>query len=198
LQPLVRSWKRYRARLFSDYARGTPVACETQISRLALFNRHHVNYWTEDGHDRTALLQGTIAALGERRWGNVIDSGWSDWDLEVHSHPWTTIRVCTTQEEHGSGKRLIRVRYHLRPSETSWTLGIVGLIGIGAVAAYHPVAGAILAGLLLVAALVAWRCGSQLGKQVMGVLETVARDMKMIRCQPQPTNPTRSRLKHLT
>ena len=51
-----------------------------------------------------------------RRWGKTVDSGWSDWDVEVHYHPWTMLQVCSAQEDHADGKRLIRVRYRLRPT----------------------------------------------------------------------------------
>jgi GT2 family glycosyltransferase len=181
LQPLVRSWKRYRTRLFSDYARGTPVCTESQSDLGPWSKTRHLAYWTEEGHDRTALLQGAITALAERRWANVIDSGWSDWDLEIHSHPWTTVRVRTTQEEHGGGKRLIRVRYLLRPSETSWTLAIFAMIGVIAVAGYDVIAGAGLAAVALALALVAWRRGRKLGEQVVRVIDLVATELKMSR-----------------
>ena len=40
----------------------------------------------------------------------------ADWDLEIHCDRWTVVRVCTVQEEHGGGKRCVRVRYRLRAS----------------------------------------------------------------------------------
>src|SRR5262249_61278331 len=73
-------------------------------------------YWTEGGYARTELLALVIAYLNENGWGKTIDSGWSDWDVEIYCHPWTVVQACTAQEDHGSGKRLIRVRFRLRPS----------------------------------------------------------------------------------
>ena len=83
---------------------------------LPLTGRRSVAYWSADWRERTELLDRVVAYLNERRWGKSLDSGWSDGDLEVHCHPWTTVQVCTAQEDHGSGKRLIRVRYRLRLS----------------------------------------------------------------------------------
>src|SRR5207249_1008736 len=73
-------------------------------------------YWSEDRSDRSALLSLVAADLKGCRWGLVLDSGWSEWDLEIGCHSCAILRVCTAQEDHGGGKRLIRVRYRLRPT----------------------------------------------------------------------------------
>ena len=52
----------------------------------------------ENGGDRTLLLQRVTAFLNEHGWGKTLDSGWSNWDLEVYCHPWTVVQVCTAQE----------------------------------------------------------------------------------------------------
>ena len=110
-QPLVRSWTRYRTRLF---AYRPPVASSTlpphSRSRLPIWGQRTEAYWTGDGYERTELLGLVVAYLNEHSWGKAVDSGWKDWDLEVYCHPWTVIQVSTAQEDLGGPKRVIRVR----------------------------------------------------------------------------------------
>src|SRR5207247_5580167 len=131
-QPLVRSWQRYRTRLFSYRA---PVADlplqEDSCQGLPFTGALTVDYWSEEARDRTELLEWVIAYLNEHGWGKTIDSGWENWDLEIYCHPWTVVQVCTAQEIHGSRQRLIRVRYRLRPSGYTKLLGFAALSAAG-------------------------------------------------------------------
>src|SRR5262249_39252150 len=134
LQPLFRSWARYRTRLLSYRPpRADPRHLEGRRFRLPLSGCQTVAYWTEEGYERTELLGLVIAYLNERGWGKVIDSGWSNWDLEVYCHPWTIVRVCTAQQDYGSGKRVICIRYRLRPS--GYTKGFAALAAVAAASA---------------------------------------------------------------
>jgi GT2 family glycosyltransferase len=186
LQPLVRSWKRCRTRLFSYYVPGSSAEVrmdrEARCNRLSFAGAADVAYWTEEGHDRTELLRKATTVFDELHWGKIVDAGWSAWDLEIHRHPWTTLRVQTTQEEHGGPKRLLRLSYRLHASEMTWTLGVLALLGVIAAAAWHVAAGGILAVLLLGAAALAWQRGRKLAEQARAVFATVARDMKMLDC----------------
>ena len=75
-------------------------AAEGSRQTLPLTGRRTDDFWTEQGCERTELL-GSIAYMNERGWGKTLDSGWEEWDLEVHCHPWTVLQVCTAQEDHG-------------------------------------------------------------------------------------------------
>src|SRR5262249_38404482 len=104
-----------------------------RVECLPLCGRQAVAYWTEGGYERTELLALVIAYLDENGWGKAIDSGWSDWDGEIYCHAWTVVQACTAQEDHGSGKRLIRVRFRLRPSGYLKVLGgAAALTGVAA------------------------------------------------------------------
>ena len=135
------------------------------------------------------LLEKSVAALSERRWGNVIDSGWSDWDLEIHRHPWTTMTIRTAQEVHGKGKHLIRVCYQLKPTDLGWTLGAFGILSLIAATSYHVGLGISLAVVLALLAAGVWRRGRYLGKQVIQMMELVATDLKMSCCEPSSSEP---------
>jgi GT2 family glycosyltransferase len=185
LQPLVRSWMRYRTRLL---AYRPPKADAGQVPRgcrgLPLTGRLTTAYWSEAGYDRTELLGLVIAYLNERAWGKAVDSGWSDWDVEIYCHPWTIVRVTTAQEDHGSNRHLIRVRYRLRPS--GFLRGLLATAGLGAAAAVvwwsWPLA--VCGGSFLALAAAIWWCGTRRASQALAVIEVQARDLGLLRCEP--------------
>ncbi len=54
-----------------------------------------------------------------RKYLIAMDQGWSQWDLEICQGPWAKAQVKTAVENHGGGKRLLRVRCALRMSRVS-------------------------------------------------------------------------------
>jgi O-antigen biosynthesis protein len=189
-QPLARSWKRYRTRLFSYRPPGAALPFPTDhCRRLPLSGRLTATYWTEEGFERTELLGLVIAYLNEHRWGRTIDSGWEDWDLEIYCHPWTVVRVCTAQENHGAGKRLIRVRYGLRPSGYTRLLGLAALAAAGPAVIFQSWPIALVASGFLAAGLAAWWRGRYRAAQAVGLFDAIARDLRLLRCQPKNASP---------
>ena len=122
----------------------------------------------------------------EHRWGTTIDSGWSHWDVEIHSHPWTVLRVLTTQEDHGGGKRLIRVRYRMLPSGLLSVAGLVGLCGIGIAVLLEGWGTALLLAALVLCCLGMWWRGTQRAAQAAAALDALARSLGLWRCSPVP------------
>jgi hypothetical protein len=190
-QPLVRSWRRYRTRLFAcSPPRLPPSSPETRVRRLQLTSSLELAYWSENDCQRTELLGLFIAYLIEQRWGTTIDSGWSDWDVEVHCHPWTFVRVYTAEENHGGGRRLIRVRYRLRVSAFARALGgLVAALGV-VVTGFHPLSGVAVAGVLFAALAGLWWRGARLAGRVAAGLDGPARSLGLLRCAPSRRNPT--------
>ena len=138
-QPLVRSWTRYRTRLSSQRAPGfDPSRPETPGERLPLTGHRSTAYWSETGKDRTELLGRALAILDEHRWGRVLDTGWFEWDLAVYCGSGLILRVVTAQEEHGQGKRLIRIRYRLAPTARLGVICGVSLVALAIVALPYP------------------------------------------------------------
>jgi GT2 family glycosyltransferase len=184
LQPLVRSLSRYRTRFLSIRS---PLALPDpestgKTNRLTLAGRGTANYWTEEGRGRTDLLNAAIGYLDDHRWGKTIDSGWKEWDLEIHCDSWTVLHVCTVQEDHGGNRRMIRVRCRLRTS------GYTKLLASGAAVA-APLAvifqfwpGALAAGLFLGAALFVWLRGVHRALRAVGIFDVVARALNLVRC----------------
>jgi len=186
-QPLVRSWKRYRTRLLSyrpPPLTGRPF-CEERYRAFPVSGRLTAVYWSEEGLDRTELLGLVIAYLNEQRWGKTIDSGWESWDLEIYCHPWTVVQVCTAQEDHGARKRLIRVRYRLRPSGHTKSLGVAAALAAGAACLFQAWPVATLAGVLLAAGLGAWWRGRYQASQAVRLFDAAAKEIHLVPCEPR-------------
>jgi hypothetical protein len=185
LQPLVRSWARYRTRLFAYRPpEPDPALAKQAYERLPLSGRHETTYWTEEGFGRTEFLGLVIAYLNERGWGKVIDSGWSDWDVKVYSHPWTIVEVCTAQEDHGSNKHLIRVRYRLRPARyiKAVAAGALSCAVAAAVWLHWPLAAC--AAVLMALCAVMWWHGTRQASWVPAIFDLMAGHLGLIRCKP--------------
>src|SRR5205823_10374538 len=98
-QPLLRSWHRYRTRLFAYSPPLPPPRAypDADPGGMSWAGRREVAYWSADGYSRTELLALLIAYLTEKRWGKTVDSGWEDWDVEIYCHPWTVVQLSTVQ-----------------------------------------------------------------------------------------------------
>jgi len=185
-QPLVRSWQRYKTRFFSYRApKADPPLLQQHRRHLPVGGCHTDAYWSEEGYERTELLGLVIAYLNERGWGKTVDSGWSDWDVEVFCHPWTVVQMSTVQEDHGGRKHLIRVRYRLRPSGYTKALGAVGVIATAVAVSFQLWPAAAVAAALLAFCIGMWWRGTYRAAQVLAVVAARARDLKLIPC-PAP------------
>jgi GT2 family glycosyltransferase len=177
-QPLVRSWSRYRTRLFT-YGAPSPRNAAPPGRRLPLDGRYKAAYWGETGIGRTELLGRLIDYLAVHRWVKTIDSGWTDWDVELHLHPWSVLRVCTAQEEHGGGRRLVRIRYSLRPSGATYALLAAASVGLGVALAVRPELVLVAAALVAPAGLAAWWRGMVLAGRAIGLIDALASGLGM-------------------
>jgi hypothetical protein len=88
-----------------------------QKPRLALKERaFYLSYWSEKGDEKEALLGGLIRFLTPQKYFVVTDQGWDNWDLKIARGLWSRALVLVCAEDHGSGKRLLRVRCAMRLS----------------------------------------------------------------------------------
>ena len=185
LQPLVRSWTRYRTRYFA-YQTPTRDPCveEARGERSVVGRTRTVAYWTDGGRGRMDLLEAVVSHLDRHRWGKALDSGWAEWDLEIHCHPWTVVQVCTAEEDHGQGRRLIRLRYRLLPAGYTRILALgAAATGVLALAFRHWLpAGAALA--LAASSALAWWWGARRAGRALAVIDRAARALGMI---PSPS-----------
>jgi GT2 family glycosyltransferase len=180
-QPLVRSWRRYRTWLFAFPAASRPDPIEGNAP-MASAASSGMAYWGEEWPDRSDLLQRVNAHLAAHRWGPVVDTGWSDWDLEVACGRWTFLRIRSVQEDHGGGKRLIRLGIQLYARGVLVITAIVGAALTGIAAGLHVVAGGALATVTLGLLGLTWGGGRRVVRRVARVIDSEARQMKLIPC----------------
>jgi hypothetical protein len=190
-QPLVRSWVRYKTRLVSyrppDLHADFP---RQQGDGLSWRGLRMVAYWTEAGYERTELLGLVIAYLNEHGWGKTVDSGWEPWDVEVYCHPWTVVQVCTSQEDHGGQKRLIRVRYRLRLSGTSRVLGILAAAAsILATVVFGWEVAIIGAAVVFLTGLSLWWRGTRRAWRVVAMFDGFAHGLGLVPCNGEYKKP---------
>jgi hypothetical protein len=181
-QPLRRSWKRYRTWLVSFPNPGQPDGVNGSAPALPVTGSLRIGYWSEEWRDRTELLNKVVAYLAEHRWATVVDSGWSAWDAEVSGDRWTAVRVCTAQEDHGSGKRLIRLRYRLRFRGTLHLIGWAAVAGAGLGGALDPFLGIGVAAAAVSFLGVVWWRGLNLAGRLARVVDLAARQMNLVKC----------------
>ena len=138
-QPLVRSWTRYWTRLSAQRPSGADLApADGPQERLPLSGYRSVTYWSEAPLDRTEVLRRTVTFMDEQRWGKVLDTGWFDWDLAVYCDWGLLLKVVTVQEDHGQGKRLIRIRFQLGPTARMKLLIVVSLVVLAVIVVPYP------------------------------------------------------------
>ncbi len=131
--PLARSWRRQRTHLMK-LRRREPTAwpAPRQAARWdAQRGAWMIAFWSECGVEKEALLQGMIDVLRPRGYPVVVDQGWREWDLEIHRGVWARVRVLAAAEEHGGGRRLLRLRYAPRPS-------VIGTVVVASTLAAAP------------------------------------------------------------
>jgi hypothetical protein len=189
-QPLVRSWARYRARYFGHKA---PVASglpsEGAVPRIAL-ERGSTAYWGECHPERTELLQRVVDHLGAHGCGKSIDTGWTDADLEVFHDPWKTVRMCTMQEDHGSGRRLLRIRYQQRFGGLAQAVALLGVVATVVGMSVNWTAGLACAAATLACLGTVWYSGRRLLRKLAHVVDELALGMGLSRCDAKPNCAT--------
>jgi glycosyltransferase involved in cell wall biosynthesis len=183
-QPLFRSWKRYQTRLFHPCViipDSRLVTREGQL--LPVSGERTIEYWSEQWLDRTQLLDAVNAYLSRRRWAKEVGTGWESWDLRVYCHPLTEVRVATVQEDHGSGKRLIRVQCTMRLQTSAWLVVGLGLFSVGMLAAWLGwIAGTLLAGSLVVLSSIGWLSAVRRASLTVGIFDHAATKLGLFRC----------------
>ncbi len=185
LQPVVRSWARYRERLiWYELPRSDPAIAARPRSRRSWIATQSVAYWSETGRDRIELLKKSLDYMNEYRIGRVIDSGWFNWDIGVYCQPGIVLKVATVQEDHGGGRRLVRVRYRL--SITPWFAwsGLAGLLILAAVGSpWAVVPGIAVIGLFGRL----WWLAGQTASRVVALFDVLAAELGMVPCPVSPS-----------
>jgi O-antigen biosynthesis protein len=187
LGPLLRGWERLKWRCKTmprhDNIRPDPVE---QRARIDWRERAFLlRYWDESGAEKEILLGGLMDFLLPQKYFVVADTGWSKWDLKISRGLWSRALVTVVAENHGGMKQLLRVRCAMRTS----SLGRVLLRGYAAVAAGSLILGEPLAAVIIFAialvnlGVIGWRLVT-FGQLMHRIVETVARQAKLVPAAP--------------
>jgi O-antigen biosynthesis protein len=194
LGPLLRGWERAKWRI--EEMRG-----QSRITLPATEQRAHISwakgaldlaYWNEEGAEKEVLLSGLIDFLLPHKYVVATDTGWSGWDLKIARGLYSRALILVCTENHGGGKRLMRVRCTMRFSRLACYL----LRGCAAATAMSLILGWLPAALALAAAgLVAFVAMSRqlygFARLMHRIVETVARQVRLTALaparQPPPT-----------
>jgi hypothetical protein len=190
-QPIVRTWARYRTRYYGHYA---PLADTPEpLFDLQRWRRKAaVSYWGADAPERVELLRQVVGQLESHRFGKTVDTGWTEGDLEVFTDPWTVVQLKTAQEEHGSGKRVIRIGIWLRLNKIAKALLTMWLTVVLLIALSSLPLSLTLVGAMAMWAAVVWSRGARLAAKVLEICDQAAKAMQLVPCthaEPAPERP---------
>ncbi len=118
LQPWTRGWGRIRQWLslrqvnLPALRRDLPPNPVNQPSPSSA----PLEFWSEDGVTRDALLSHMIAELRERHWPFAAGTGWKRWDLLLFGDSRWNLALHSVTEFPGGPKGLTKVRLNTRPT----------------------------------------------------------------------------------
>jgi GT2 family glycosyltransferase len=181
-QPLVRSWARYQRRYFAFQAPAAPHLGPPRSVSNPLARSRVLSFWGTSHVERTEYLRRLVCYLDDKRCGKTVDTGWSKADLDVFRDFWCGVSVCTAQEDHGSGNRVIRVRLKIQISLLGVTAAILG-VAVTALAMWvNPWMGAAVACAVVAVAAWIWKRGIDLLARMTEVCREVAGTMGLVAC----------------
>lgn len=157
LQPIVRGWKRYTGTFLAGAstanhrrpAEESPSGPGGMPVRRTLLRK----YWNEEGPDRLEVLRLISASLSGRQWLHSPNTGWEPWDMTVILSQWFRSRLVTAEEDHGAGKRLMKLRLSLIPTSLLIIPASAGMVAAALIAFQDTIIARVL---LLVLILAGW------------------------------------------
>jgi GT2 family glycosyltransferase len=142
LQPIVRGWARYQGSFRTPATRlSRRENLRTALRAAAEGDFNLLEYWNERNLDRTQFLMFLIERLDAQGWQNKVDTGWAQYDVQIHGSSLSLVQVLTAGEVLGHGKQLLRVRLTPRGTLVAKTLlwsmlgaelAVIGFLGRGA------------------------------------------------------------------
>ncbi len=184
LQPLIRSWQRHQSRLMPNRDVGQSSS-KPEISSelppgLRWIGSPTVSYWSNSGCDRIALLQKVTEYLKQNHWCFRTGRSSDPWDVDIFLGMGAVLRIFTTQEDHGQGSRLIRVKYRMRYGIVFWlVIALSGLFAILASALNSPAA-VVIAVVACVVSILLWRRSSIMASCVAQMVKNEANELSRV------------------
>jgi hypothetical protein len=124
-QPWSRGWARY-----STWLRGKRTPPEvllmqetTPHTSVPWWQAGRLSFWSESGREREHLLHAISQLLEDEGWKYYLDTGWTDWDIQIFASRWWNLRIVTMTEIYPAGRRLTRAGNYLNVSTYSVLIG---------------------------------------------------------------------------
>ena len=183
LGPLLRGWERIKWRIKEMRPQADIGLVKTeQRARICWRERAFLLcYWSEAAAEKEVLLGGLTNFLVQQKYLVVIDSGWSNWDLKIAYGLCSRSLVTVCVENHGGGKRLLRVRCAMRLSRpASFLLRGYGVLTAFALILGWPLAAAVIGMVGMVnCSVIGWQLVG-FGRLMHRVIETVAKQAALM------------------
>jgi GT2 family glycosyltransferase len=185
LQPLVRAWGRYatKLRMYRPPGASDAAGAERPTVRVPLSGGATVEYWTQMWRDRSEVLDRFVVELAEAGWVRTVDPVQATWDVLVHCDRWTATQTRTVQEDHGSGRRLLRVRHRVRPTVLGWAVSLVAVVALMAGALLPSPLAALYGAALLVGGALCWWHGTRVAGRVADAFTRAAAELGFALCR---------------
>jgi hypothetical protein len=188
LQPIVRGWARYQARLLPQPARlSVRQTLDSVALRESAQTLDQADYWSQTPLDRLAYIAEILRRLEQQGWLAKSDVGWSDFDVEIYGGRWSQLQLATVAEDHAQGRHLIRCRlrkrWSLQARITFWALLAAELLLCGLLGTRWPWVYLI----LISVPLFGWFIHSQgrnLQSTVVVFLDQLAADLSLTKLKP--------------
>ncbi len=178
LGPIVRGYERMKWRLKEVRPSESTGGLERtmQKPRLSLRERaFYLSYWSEVGDEKEALLGGLMRFLVPQKYFVIADQGWDEWDLKIARGLWSRALVLVCTENHGGGKRMLRVRCAMRLSRfAAFVLRAYALVVAAALILDSPALGLIVGFVGIVHGIVISMRTYEFGRLMHRIIETVA------------------------
>jgi O-antigen biosynthesis protein len=118
LGPLLRGWERIKWRIRTMNAEPHPAPADTEQAARVAWRQRSISlaFWSENGTEKEALIDGLTDFLAPQKYFIVPDTGWSGWDLKIARGLTSRALILVCAENHGGKRRLLRVRCTLRLS----------------------------------------------------------------------------------
>ena len=110
MQPLVRSYARYKVLFHSHPRSTTPLSARLRFP----FSRQVVRFLSQTGDDREVLLETSVRNLAAAGHHNVENAGWTSDDLILNCSPVYQLSITSAQEGYGGQSSQVCVCYQLR------------------------------------------------------------------------------------
>ncbi len=124
LQPMVREGARLRGMVetgafpggWPEWDTAWPAPCDHRRALPA----GELHLWSESGPRRGRFLREYAALAASQHDAVRVDDGWQSFDVELQPDAHFSPAVITTEEYHGRGRCLLRVRLLWRASSAAW------------------------------------------------------------------------------